>query len=125
MTAKRKYAAQRDRDVAALIATGLRNRLGPDDETPADAVVWSIDDVLYLLDHFVTHGTFDLDVNKRAMTRSRRAALIPPFYRMMRDDGDTYEVAVGRLAKEFHCSETAVRTLVPSGYVKKVAPVLK
>ena len=126
MSAKRRFAPKRDRDIAALIAAGLRNRLGPDDVAPADAIVWTIDDVLYLLDHFAKHGTFDWEgAEKREIARSKRKALIPPFYRMLRDGGDSYEEAVRKLADEFHCNRTEVCELVPPGYSKKGPPVLK
>lgn len=123
---KPRFASKHDRKIAECIAAGLRNPLGPDDEAPADAVVWTMDLVLYLLDHFAEHGTFDFAAtSKREITRSRREALIPPLYRMLRADGCNYEEAVEKLHEQFHCSESTIRKLIPPGYFKKGPPVLK
>jgi hypothetical protein len=122
--AKRQLASAYDRAVADMIAWGLRNRLGPDDEAPPGMVVWPIEMIIDLLDHFAKHGTFDLDASQPDRDRGRRSWMIPGRYRFLRTQGKTYEGAVAILTEEFDCSETTVRNLIPADS-KKGAPVLK
>jgi hypothetical protein len=109
---KKRYAPRADRDVASKMARHLRNHIGLSEWDPA---VW-------LLEFFAKQGTFESSEKEKAWTK--RNAVVQRRYPELRDGGDSYEVAVEKLAEELDCSESTIRGLVPH-YSKDGRPNLK